>query len=280
MSQVKWLLERDVFDEDLNPIIEAIKQQGFEHEIITYIPFEGGSYDQFADDDCVICYGSLNWVRQMTRQKTWVGIWLNLPNFECTKYYAHFGKYLLNSDYMMMPLSELNRRHLEIAKIYGRDYFVRPSTGFKSFTGQVVNSADWKRSADWINEFGSPEEMVVVSSVKEICSEYRFLVADKEVIAGSRYKLNGNSEPERYDPNIHYPDAIEVAQQIAAEKWEPDRLYVIDIGAYWKHDELFFRLIEINSFSSSGWYDCDPTLPVQEASRIVLEEWKDVHDQP
>ena len=280
MANVKWMLERDIFDEDLDPIIEAIKQQGFEYEMITYVPFEGGEYNQFSDDECVLCYGSLNWVRQMTRQKPWVGIYCNLPNFECTKYYTYFGKYLLNSDYIMMSLAELNRRHQEVAKIIGcRDFFVRPSTGFKSFTGQVVNSAEWDKSTNWINDFGNPEEMVVVSSVKNLRSEFRFIVADKKIIAGSRYKLNGDVEPEKYDPSAHHPEALELAQKVAAEEWEPERLYVIDIGEHWVNEEIEFKLIEINSFSSSGWYDCDPTLPVQEAARIASEEWHDVYDQ-
>lgn len=282
MSQVKWLLERDTFGEDLEPVIEAIKRQGFEHKMVTYIPFEGGEYNHFGDDDCVICYGSLNWMSQIRRQKKWVGAYCTLPNFECTKYYTYFGKYLLNSDYIMMPLAELNRRHLEIAQFLGcRDYFVRPSTGFKSFTGQVVNSADWEKSTTWINEFGSPEEIIIISTIKDICSEYRFVVADKKVIAGSRYKLNGDTEPERYDPSVHYPDAIELAQTIAAEEWEPERLYVIDIGAYWDRkfgdDALQFKLVEINALSTSGWYDCDAEPIVRETSRIALEEWKDLY---
>ncbi len=282
---VKWLLERDIFDEDLLPILMAVKEQGMEHRIVTYIPFEGGHYNQYPCEDCVVCYGSLNLMDHLQKNKKWLpGIYMNLPNFECTKYYTYFGKYLLNSDYFMMPLAEMQRRAQELAESFDNDkFFVRPSSGFKSFTGEVLTIDDWDNKMFWINEFTGKDEMVVVTSPKKVTVEYRFIVADKTVITGSRYGTGREGslrkkefslcvkdwEPSRVE-TVHPQEAWDLAQTIASEDWEPDRLYVIDIGEC----EGQMHLIEINSFSASGWYACDPRIIVEAAAKITLEEWQ------
>ena len=137
-----WLVENQVFDEDLEPLIEEIKSQGMTVEEIRYVPFESGNYNAFSDDKCVLFYGSLNLCNQLQKQKPWVpGSWCNLKNFECTTYYAHLGEYLLNGRYIMMPLSELKRRKEELYSTIARGstLFVRPSTGFKSFSGKPID---------------------------------------------------------------------------------------------------------------------------------------------
>jgi len=282
---VKWLLERDIFDEDLLPILMAIKDQGFEYRIVTYIPFESGEFDQFAEDECVFCYGSLNLMKQLKEKKKWVpGPIINLPNFECTLYYTYLGKYLLNKDYMMMPLAEMQRRGREIAEIFGGDsFFVRPSSGFKPFTGDVLTVDDWDSQMEWIDNFTRKDEMVVVSSPKTVTVEYRFIVSDKKVLTGSRYgtgregslcKKEFNQCVQDWEPTnietVNPQEALKLAQVVAAEKWEPDRMYVIDIG----ESDGKMHLMEINSLSASGWYACDPQIVVAEASKVAWEEWE------
>ena len=281
---VKWLLERDIFDEDLLPILMAIKDQGFEYRIVTYIPFESGKFDQFPAEDCVMCYGSLNLMKQLCKEGRWVpGPIMSLDKFECTHYYTYFGKYLLNKDYMMMPLAEMQRRGREIADMFGgNSFFVRPSTGFKTFTGEVLD-VDWDSKMEWINEFAGRDEMVVVSSPKTVTVEYRFIVADKKVITGTRYGTGkeGSLRKKNFDlcvkdwkptdtETVNPQEALELAQVVAAEEWEPDRMYVVDIG----ESDGKIHLMEINSLSTSGWYACNPQIIVAEASRIAWEEWE------
>ena len=213
---------------------------------------------------------------------------MNLPNFECTNYYTYFGKYLLNKDYMMMPLAEMQRRGREIADFFGgKSFFVRPSTGFKTFTGEVLDVNDWDSQMEWINEFAGKDEMVVVSSPKTVTVEYRFVIADKKVITGTRYGTGKESSLRKkefslcvkdWKPNavetINPTEAWDLAQTIASEEWEPDRMYVIDIS----ESAGKMHLMEINSLSASGWYACNPWIIVAEASRVAWEEWENYFD--
>jgi len=139
---VKWLVEDTVFEENIGPLIDEIKRQGMVVEKVKYVPFQGGEYfDYFDDNDCVIFYGSLNLMVQLQREVSWVPCgWCTLKNFECSTYYAYFGDSLLNSDYAMMPVSELVRQKEFICDVFGDEgsVFVRPSSGFKQFAGKLV----------------------------------------------------------------------------------------------------------------------------------------------
>ena len=279
--QVKWLLERDTFGEDLEPIKEEIARQGMEYIMVDYIPFESGEYNQYNDDECVIFYGSLNLGKQLRKQKKWVpGVWCNLQNFECTTYYAYLGKYLLNNPYWMMPQAELKRRKDEFFEMFDGRFFARPSTGFKSFTGQVFSHDHFDRDWEWVEEFSYPENIVVVSSPKDIFVEYRFVCADKKIVAGTRYKLNGKEsnlslEACRAGGATQIKEIIAFAEEIALQEWQPQPIYTIDVAL---RDNLEIGLMEINSFSCSGLYDCNPEPIVKAASELAWKEhqecWK------
>lgn len=59
MKTVKWLLENDIFNEELDPLIEEIKKQGMEMKIHNHVPFEGDEswLKLYNEDDCVIFWG-------------------------------------------------------------------------------------------------------------------------------------------------------------------------------------------------------------------------------
>ena len=121
--EVKWVVEKYDTDIALKLLIEEIGKQGMECQVVKYVPFQGGKYDLYKDEDCVVFYGSLNLARQLQREKGWVpGSYCNFKNFECTTYYSHFGKYLLNDDYIMMPLLDFYRKRKDIYAEFGR-YF-------------------------------------------------------------------------------------------------------------------------------------------------------------
>ena len=270
---VKWLLEKDVFEENLERLEKEIVKQGMEFSSISYIPFKGEITYPFGDDACVICYGSLNLVARMQREVPWVpGSWCTLKNFECTTYYTHFGKFLLNQDYMMMPLQEVLRLQNTIYERYGIDgcIFVRPNSGFKPFTGCVMPHNEISADAFGYGYYHEDASLlVVVSEPKIIDVEWRFVIADKKVIAGSQYRRDGKlCIASGYDK-----DGFEFAQQVAQSEWEPDAMYVLDVCR--QHDGDC-RLLEINAFSTSGLYQCDLAPIVSEAKRIAIREYEDV----
>jgi len=288
--KAKWLIEDFNRDEHVKLLIEAIKRHDMEHQLIEE-PFESGSkcYPN-SSKECVIFYGSLNLGRQLRREKRWIpGVYCDLEQFKCTTYYAYWGKFLFNQDYAFIPVKELGRRKDWIYKQFGKNdrVFIRPNTGFKTFTGAVVKQENFDKDYEWMVKYSDDTSLAVISTPKNIIRESRFVVADKKVITGCFYKWDGSklSNENIPEPNKEW----KYAQQIADECWEPERMYVIDIcedkGHYHPLRRYIpenicgkFHLLEVNSFSCSGLYACDSDVIVKEASRIAIEEWKEINE--
>jgi len=295
-TTVKWLIEEGTFSEDIAPIVDAIRSQGMIAETVRYKPFESGEYDQFGPDDCVIVLGSINLIRQIQRQKPWIpGSFANFPNFDCLTYYAYFGEYLWNENYHIMPLGEVKRKFDRLQRKHG-NLFIRPCNGTKSFSGQILDYSNLLKNED---QYGKPELPVVLAPQMNIKSEFRIFCAKDKVLAGSMYydhQGQYNTAPIKfstediakldyasiYHSNDFSPDekhsiwAVTYAKELLnAVSWRPDKIFAMDIGLC---SEGMPKLIEINSFSCSGWYKTPPKLLVAEAARIAREEWEEINN--
>jgi len=273
--QPKWLLEKEVFEES-EDMIKEIHSQGMEaHCISSLDPFSEKLIDNQIES-CIIVRGSLNLVRQLQReQPQWIpGGWCNLDNFKCSKYFTYYGEHLINKDYTMMPLQEVLRQKDLVLKTFGKDgkIFVRPDSGFKYFTGKVLNADEITlKGFEHGFYYKDTSILVVVSSPKEIQAEWRFVVAEKEVISGCIYQSQNIPCKEAES----YTDAArDFAKKIVLNDWQPEIIYTIDICL--SNKELY--LLELNAFSTSGLYTCDLKPIVKKASELAIMEWKEFHE--
>lgn len=274
--KVKWLVEDFEGDGTLDRLIAEIKLQGMQCEVVNYIPFQGGEYNQYSDEDCVVFYGSLNLARQLQREKPWVpGPICNFKNLCCKTYYSYWGEHLFNQDYIMLPMLEIKRRREEIFKQFGKDdmIWIRPDSGAKTFAGQTVPLESLDKEFDLFGNYaGKPidEIMAIISSPKVIESEFRIVVIDRKVVAFSQYKNNDKLEvKEGADEG-----SIILANNIVRSSWQPDIAYTLDIC---KSDEKYY-LLEANSFSCSGLYACSPESIIREMSKAALEEYNSYNE--
>jgi len=284
MIKVKWLVERYNRDRALNYLIKEIKVQGFECTVVKYVPFQTGKYDIYDDNDCVVFYGSLNLARQLQKEKSWIpGVYCNFKNFECITYYSHWGKYLLNQDYIMMPLMEFLRNRKNIYDNFGvvdKDYvFIRPNSGSKTFNGEVYSFEELDVEINTISQYGGlslDQILIVVSSPKKIYREWRVVVADRKPITASQYKVLDYIQYEKGCDN----EVWRLAQEIAKENWQPDKVYVLDICSWLneKSNKKEYSLLEVNSFSCSGLYQCDISSVVRNISKLAKKEWLEYQD--
>jgi len=112
--------------------------------------------------------------------------------------------------------------------------------------------------------------LCIISSPKVIQSEWRLVIVNKKAVSGSQYRVMGE-----YKCSSGYPkEALDFANKIASEDWQPDRAYVVDVA---KCDDEY-KLLEINSFSCSGLYYSDMEPIVRELSKIALEEWMEYNN--
>jgi hypothetical protein len=170
----------------------------------------------------------------------------------------------------MLPLNELIRRKDFIFNdiFKSNSLFVRPDSGAKEFSGRIVYSKNCNLEFfDYGFYHEDPNLLVVISSSKKIEKEWRLVVANKKVITGSQYKINCELESSPDCPE----EIIEFGNKIVNMDWEPDPIYTIDVCS--SNGKLY--LLEINSFSCSGLYDCDIKKIVQVASEIALKSWKE-----
>jgi hypothetical protein len=274
---LKWVVEDYEKDGTLFPLIEEIKSQGMECQVINFLPFQKGSQKFNFDDDCVIFYGSISMSSFFQRKKSWIpGPICNFKNFNCVNYYSHWGEHLFNDDYIMLPILEVSRRRKEIYDRFGKNgiIFIRPNSGAKTFNGSLYSIKDLDSELKMIRDYGSlpiDEILAVISSPKPIDKEWSVTVSTKYgIITSSLYMKDGRLFEERGSP----VEVLDLANKIASDPWQPDRIYTVDICE--SCGEYYF--LEINSFSSSGFYKCDPKPIVEIATKIALEEWEEYQE--
>lgn len=280
MPICNWLLEEAMFEENgvMESVQAAIAAQGMKYKVINFRPF-GGNTDEllelYAPDECVLTYGSLGLSRRVRTWANWVpGAWCNFDNFECVKYYNYLGKYLLNENYIMLPYGEFRRQKDFLLQTLSQDgtLFVRPSSGDKLFAGTLIKAETYDLDVEKMGFYDVPDESVcVVASPRNIQKEWRLVVVDKQVVAASLYKEIGLVKLRE-----GCPEAVKAFGNEVANVWQPDPAFVLDICET-KDGDL--RLLELNSFSSSGLYVCDKPAIVEAAAALAVKEWHDHHDK-
>ncbi len=250
---MKWLLESEVFQDEDDTLIEALYNLGIDHVVTKF----GTSYEQYMTDlksEDVIFHGSLQFAKKALKQTNWRGVLCNLPQFECLYYYPRFGKYLLNSEYIMLPFGELDRRKNWLLQKVGEDghFFVRPSSGYKTFTGKLVNVKNWEQEKYTFGLRVDPEALVIVSRPYNIKSEWRTVVANGKIEAASQYK-----EGTEICKDCDVPEKVHAYGKIVLDsvEYNPDPIWIMDLCQTVDGE---MKVLEVGSFSCSGFYSCDP----------------------
>ena len=251
--KIAWFLEDLAFSEDLTPMKEEIIRQGMDIIESKYIPFGGGSYGHlFERYDLVIFYGSLNLASQLSKENHQnLVIHSTVENYESTRYYAYLGEFLLNKDYIMLPFSELIRMKEWIFEVFGENgqIFIRPSSGEKTFTGQLINESRFEKGYELMGQYDvRADSIVIVSTPKDIIKEWRLVISGGEIVTGSLYHdctlnldyIGYNKEVENY------------AKKVLDKNYNPDKIWTMDI-CQTRDKEV--HLLEIGGFSCAGMYE-------------------------
>jgi hypothetical protein len=189
-----------------------------------------------------------------------------LQNLACSTYYAHFGPFLLNREYTLLPIAEAVRLADNLFTRYamGGQVFVRPDAVNKSFTGTLTD-----RSSFTHKFFGTtfdPTALILVARAKKLTREWRLVVVNGKVIAGSQYR-----NAEAPEESLGCPDEVLrfAATVLDSVAWRPAPLFLMDICDF----EDGLRLLELNSFGCSGHYLADLRTVVEAASELASLAW-------
>jgi hypothetical protein len=268
--KTKWIIENFTDSEDYRELIQAVKDSGRSCFVIdknNHFDFDPSG---FAENDRVIVQGSI----QMTKN-----IGSRLPkgcfpvafssweNYLCTSYYPHFRRFLFNDNHAVTTVANLKEDKFYFYKTFGKDalIFIRPDSGEKSFSGQLLDLQDFDRFWKGAVHGGgncADNDTIFVSTPKNINGEWRFVCAPGEIIAYSTYQYQGQRTLIPSAPT----GAIDKCKEILAVGYYPDPIFCVDIcedadGNFW--------LLELTSFSSAGLYASDKRKIVAKVNEIV-----------
>lgn len=270
MNKLLWIIYEKNTDDDIQELIRTVQEAGMDFHHIKYVPFGGMDWSFVPTDRPVILCGSIWMVRNALKKgKFYPCAWFDKEILSCRSYYSHWGKYLLQKEYAFYTLKEIARLKDYLFDKFGKDdkLFIRPDGNDKEFCGDIVCKEKfiyWYDSANWHNP---PKDLLcVVAKPEEIIAEYRFIVADNKVVAGSQYMRNGVE----YDPN--YPTAAGELAEEASKVWSPHPIYSLDVA----ETPEGFKIVECGSFNCSGYYSANLKDIVRAASEIAIREWEDI----
>jgi hypothetical protein len=135
--------------------------------------------------------------------------------------------------------------------------FVRPDTVWKTFRGAPVTRAAFDGALAPARF--DPTTLVVVAEPRTVEREWRLVVAQGAVVAASQYFVRGELSTAPGCPAEVRSFAERVLAQVA---WRPDALFMLDVG----ESDGQLHVVELNSFSCSGLYDCELAPVVAAAS--------------
>lgn len=265
-----WLIEKDLFTDTEERLITLLKEKGYSVKEVKYVPFDDdlSRFERmFKPDDCVIFYGSLNLAMKLKDARLPIHIFGDRERYKCSAYYPHYGDNHINSDFKMFTFGELNERKDELFKD-DEAIFIRPDSILKEFTGAVVNIFNWNEAYQlmgFYNDVVTSDLPVLVSSVKAIELEWRFVVVDGKVVSGSLYRTAEHEET-LHEP-CDDPKAWEFAQRMA-DMYCPERVFVLDVCQTNKGE---YKIMEIGCFSFAGLYGNDLPVVIDKVSVVAAD---------
>jgi hypothetical protein len=141
---------------------------------------------------------------------------------------------------------------------------VRPDSPLKLFTGQTISLDEFDKDYEFLgfNAF-PPETLIVVSSAQDLVCEWRFVVVQNRVVAGSQYKEGQQIVSLPVNENA----AIAFAKQVVASGFSPDPVWVLDVG---RLSDGSYHVIEAGGSSFSGLYACNKEDVVREVTKVAI----------
>lgn len=266
--KTKWIVENFTHESSYMDLVKAINKEGHELQEIRN-DFAFADIAKYDGKSPVLFLGSIEMtiLVQSKLEHCFPVAYCNQPNYLCSNYMSHFGKYLFNDRYAMVSLKELRRHKFFFYGVFGKEclIFIRPNSGQKPFQARLVDLQEFERF--YVANLEDEHELVVISSPKNINGEWRFVVSkSKGIISQSTYRYQGQickipSAPER---------ATALVKEMLRVDYYPDSVFVMDVC---EDNDKNYWLLELNSFSSAGLYECNKTDIVRKVSQIAEEEW-------
>jgi hypothetical protein len=130
-----------------------------------------------------------------------------------------------------------------------KDYFVKPSKDLKSFNGGIIYKDEtlmnYLMRTPHMNIDNIKQEIIILSEVKKIITEYRFFMYKDKILGSSQYMLNGKLHLNEFVPEYMKNSAIEYSKL-----YNPSDIFVIDLS----ETQNGIKIVEYNFWNASSFY--------------------------
>lgn len=277
IGQVSWILEEDAYDDGHEKLIQELRDRNQFFQVIKYSYEKISGLSPRLDAHAPVVYrGSIQGARCF--QRTY-GILVPGPlceweKYNCSYYYPKLKNHLLNKPNIMLPYGSLLENKEFLYETLGEDraIFIRPDSGFKTFTGKLVYKENFEKDVEICGFYNvTHNAMVLVSKPHNILFEERLIVHKGKVVTGSRYRQNGQHN----ENSTLQQNSIDYAEFVMKDiGWEPERLWIMDLA----HTKTETKVLEIGAFSVAGLYQCNIPKIVEAVNIVATEMYADIHD--
>jgi len=271
-----WLIDKSIYERltySSQTLDHYVRDQG--HEVVFVDRLENGFYPpvDIPSDRCVVMYGSHGFTRHISQTyKVQPGALGINDRTQATSYMSALPlNWFLNRNANMMTWKMFKHRARELFFDHDTNQlFIRPNSGFKTFAGQVVKFGTIDHDIETLDKLSSvmDDTLILVGECQDLRGEFRFVIADGQVVAGSEYRWDGKLDIRR----DWTPECEALAQQVASHEWQVDVAYTCDVAL----TEDCPRIVELNGFSCAGLYACDLNLVVRHVTAAAQKEFYSV----
>lgn len=256
-----WVIQKNLLNnEDYWRFTTILDDKGISWAPITVIPFSDELELPTGITEPVVFYGSTSLQRQVFARPDLMkpGVWAG-DNFDYRLHIEKYGDAMLNSDAVFYPFKDVPQ--------FDGIKFIRPVHDTKAFTGQIVGGDEfqtWKNQVLGAHIHMFADTLTMVAEPTRIDGEYRFFVVKGKVITGSQYRERDQLKKRNIDNSLPLDYLARRYAQSQVDRWQPADAFVMDISVTMtapstSHNIVnpVFKIIEINSFNCSGFYECN-----------------------
>lgn len=263
-EDVTWVLEADVFPQSHALMSDAVRE--LSAQVVLW-------KDEWLADDTwpglpgrtVLFHGSLGNAAVVERRSPWrPGSFCATDAFHCSRWYPRAEPWLLHRAWTLSSVEELvTKSDTVLDRIGGPErLFVRPDSPLKPFSGRVLHRDQLSLGAlDHGFYYDDKQLPVIVAPVRAVTREWRYVVVDGQVSAGSAYEADGRAAL----PDDPRGEPWAYASAIASRLHAPQPVYVLDIC----DADGRLALLELNPFGGADLYACDRAAVVRAVSSFA-----------
>lgn len=215
--------------------------ENFGHEVQVY-----GDLSNPPDGDFVRCP-----VYHSIKYNSHRGVFCNLDELDAYTFYSRLPYSSLGRYFGCVKMKDVKSKLNEL-RMEGDNFFIKASKFGKRAGSHVISHDTISYYTDKYKV--DEDEMMLVAAPVNFTSEYRVIVKEDKPLVACQYKSHGKMDEKELRPNKEGSILNWVYENVINYYTPKCKLYVIDIGLI---DGSIMSVVEMNSFSSSGFYKCD-----------------------